>query len=67
MESILLNEKNAVLIALVISAFISWFAIPIVVKVTSIRHLTDRPGTRKIHKREIPTLGGVGLYAGFSF
>jgi UDP-N-acetylmuramyl pentapeptide phosphotransferase/UDP-N-acetylglucosamine-1-phosphate transferase len=67
MESILLNEKNAVLIALVIAAFISWFAIPIVVKVTSIRHLTDRPGTRKIHKREIPTLGGVGLYAGFSF
>lgn len=67
MESILLNDKNAALIALVIGLLISWFSIPVVVKVTLLKRLTDKPGSRKIHKREIPTLGGVALFAGFSF
>jgi UDP-N-acetylmuramyl pentapeptide phosphotransferase/UDP-N-acetylglucosamine-1-phosphate transferase len=68
MNAILLNDRTAVLIALVISMLVSWFAIPVVVKVSLIKRLTDKPGGgRKIHKREIPTLGGVALYAGFSF
>jgi UDP-N-acetylmuramyl pentapeptide phosphotransferase/UDP-N-acetylglucosamine-1-phosphate transferase len=66
MESFFVNEKIAVLIALVVSVFITWFSIPIVVRVVTLRHLTDLPGMRKIHKRAIPTLGGVAIFAGFS-
>jgi len=66
MESLFLNEKFAVLIALVVSILITWFSVPIVVRVATLRNLTDLPGKRKIHKREIPTLGGIAIFAGFS-
>ena len=66
MESLFLNEKFAVLLALVVSVFVTWFSIPIVVRVATLRNLTDLPGKRKIHKREIPTLGGIAIFAGFS-
>jgi UDP-N-acetylmuramyl pentapeptide phosphotransferase/UDP-N-acetylglucosamine-1-phosphate transferase len=66
MGSIFLDEKFAVLIALAVSVFITWFSIPIVVRVATMRNLTDLPGKRKIHKREIPTLGGIAIFAGFS-
>lgn len=66
MGSLFLNEKFAVLIALVVSVLITWFSIPIVVRVATLRNFTDLPGKRKIHKREIPTLGGIAIFAGFS-
>jgi UDP-GlcNAc:undecaprenyl-phosphate/decaprenyl-phosphate GlcNAc-1-phosphate transferase len=61
------KELIAVLLAFAGSVFIAWFSMPLVVKVATLRNLTDPPGHRKIHKKEIPTLGGVGIFAGFSF
>jgi UDP-GlcNAc:undecaprenyl-phosphate GlcNAc-1-phosphate transferase len=55
------------LLAFIGALFIAWYFIPRVVKIAEIRHLTDLPGLIKIHKKEIPTLGGVGIYAGFAF
>lgn len=60
------KELPALLLAFASATFIAWYSIPIVVKVASIRHLTDSPGPRKIHKKEIPTLGGIGIYGGFA-
>ena len=29
------------------------------------RHLEDKPDKHKIHKDDVPTLGGIGIFAGF--
>jgi len=55
------------MIALASAMFVAWYIIPRVVKVALKRHLTDLPSLIKIHKKEVPTLGGIGIYAGFVF
>ncbi len=35
------------------------------IRVVNERHLDDKPGNHKIHNKEIPTLGGIGIFAGF--
>ena len=67
MDVSFINSVLAPAIAFVCATLISLFAIPIVVRVTSLKGLTDSPDFRKIHKKEIPTLGGVALFAGFMF
>ena len=67
MEVSLINGSLAPAVAFVCATLISLFAIPIVVRVTSLKGLTDSPDFRKIHKKDIPALGGVALFAGFMF
>ncbi len=55
----------AILLAFAIALAITWYYIPKVVTVVKQRHLEDKPGRHKIHKSEIPTLGGIGIFAGF--
>jgi UDP-GlcNAc:undecaprenyl-phosphate GlcNAc-1-phosphate transferase len=62
-----LKEIISVFLAFTSAMLISWFSIPLVVKVATLRNLTDPPGQRKIHKNNIPTLGGIGIFAGFAF
>lgn len=62
-----LKDWQALLLAFAGSMLISWYSIPRVIKVAKYRKLTDKPGKHKIHHDEIPTLGGVGIFAGFSF
>lgn len=57
----------AVVMALLSAMFVTWLAIPLVVKIAKVRKLTDPPGPRKIHRQAIPTLGGIGIFAGFTF
>ncbi|MDT8375051.1 MAG: MraY family glycosyltransferase [Bacteroidales bacterium] len=57
----------AILLAFVSSVAITWYYLPKVLKVVNERHLLDKPGKHKIHKKEIPTLGGIGIFAGFIF
>lgn len=41
---------------------------PIVIKVAKIKHLVDVPTFgRKVHKRSVPTIGGVAIFAAFVF
>lgn len=47
------------------ASIITWLAIPRIVRIAKYRKLIDRPGQRKIHKSEIPTLGGIGIFSGF--
>ena len=45
--------------------FITFFAIPIIIQVAREKKLFDEPDERKVHKMVIPTLGGLGIFAGF--
>jgi UDP-GlcNAc:undecaprenyl-phosphate/decaprenyl-phosphate GlcNAc-1-phosphate transferase len=63
----ILGDWQSVLLAFVSSVCITLYAIPSVIKTSSLLHFTDRPGLRKVHKIEIPTLGGIGIAGGFIF
>jgi UDP-N-acetylmuramyl pentapeptide phosphotransferase/UDP-N-acetylglucosamine-1-phosphate transferase len=49
-----------------LSFLITFFAIPVIIQVAKDKKLFDEPDERKIHKAVIPTLGGLGIFAGFS-
>jgi len=57
MQNILLSGTLAFLI--------TFFAIPIIIQVSREKKLYDEPDERKVHKMVIPTLGGLGIFAGF--
>ena len=57
MDKILLSGGLAFLI--------SFFAIPVIIQVAKDKKLFDEPDERKVHKVVIPTLGGLGIFAGF--
>ena len=57
MENILLSTGLAFLI--------TFFAIPVIIEVAKNKKLFDEPDERKVHKAVIPTLGGLGIFAGF--
>jgi UDP-N-acetylmuramyl pentapeptide phosphotransferase/UDP-N-acetylglucosamine-1-phosphate transferase len=44
---------------------ITFFSIPVIIEVAKDKKLFDEPGGRKVHKAVIPTLGGLGIFAGF--
>jgi len=46
---------------------VSLYSLPKIVRVARHRKLSDPPGTHKIHRSEIPALGGVAIFGGFSF
>jgi len=54
-----------VLIATVLSFVVTYFAIPILIRVAELKHLYDEPDERKSHKSRVPTLGGIGFFSGF--
>lgn len=54
------------LIGSVIAFLITYSAIPIIIRVAEAKHLFDVPDDdRKLHKSPIPSLGGIGIFAGF--
>ncbi len=57
MDNIILSGALAFLI--------TFFAIPIIIQVAREKKLFDEPDERKVHKMVIPTLGGLGIFAGF--
>jgi len=51
-----------------ITAFVITFvAIPSIIKISIIKNLFDEPNGRKAHKSNIPTLGGLAIFAGVVF
>ena len=43
---------------------ITFYAIPVIIKIAKTKRLFDFPEERKIHIKPIPSLGGVGIFAG---
>ncbi|MEO0403972.1 MAG: MraY family glycosyltransferase, partial [Bacteroidota bacterium] len=48
------------------TAFLLFFiAMPSLIKVAKLKHLVDEPGeARKLHRRSVPTIGGILIFAG---
>jgi UDP-N-acetylmuramyl pentapeptide phosphotransferase/UDP-N-acetylglucosamine-1-phosphate transferase len=60
---------NALILALVfVTAFmVVLYSTPPLIKVAILKRLFDEPGERKIHKRVIPTIGGIIIFAATLF
>ena len=54
-----------VLLSVIISFSITLLAIPAIITVAERKKLFDIPDERKIHQLPIPSLGGLGIFAGF--
>ncbi len=65
MPELMITGWLAIVLAFLCSLAITWYYIPKVIKVVRVRHLEDKPGIHKIHKNDVPTLGGIGIFAGF--
>ena len=56
---------NHILLSTALAFLITYFAIPVIIEVAESKKLFDEPDERKVHKAVIPTLGGLGIFAGF--
>jgi len=54
-----------ILLSAALAFIITFFAIPVIIQVAKDKKLFDEPDERKVHKTVIPTLGGLGIFAGF--
>lgn len=54
-----------ILLSAALAFLITFFAIPVIIQVAKDKKLFDEPDERKVHKNVIPTLGGLGIFAGF--
>jgi UDP-GlcNAc:undecaprenyl-phosphate/decaprenyl-phosphate GlcNAc-1-phosphate transferase len=50
----------------ILSFIISFYAIPVIILVANWKKLYDLPGERKIHSAPVPSLGGLGIFVGFT-
>jgi UDP-GlcNAc:undecaprenyl-phosphate/decaprenyl-phosphate GlcNAc-1-phosphate transferase len=55
---------DQIIIAILIAFVITYVAIPSIIKVAIKKKLYDLPNERKVHKRPIPSLGGLGMFIG---
>jgi UDP-N-acetylmuramyl pentapeptide phosphotransferase/UDP-N-acetylglucosamine-1-phosphate transferase len=54
-----------IVLSLFVSFAITFLAIPVIIFVAEKKKLYDVPDERKIHATPIPSLGGLGIFAGF--
>ncbi len=54
-----------IILSAILAFVITFFAIPVVIAIAKTKKLFDEPDERKVHKAVTPTLGGVGIFAGF--
>jgi UDP-GlcNAc:undecaprenyl-phosphate/decaprenyl-phosphate GlcNAc-1-phosphate transferase len=54
-----------ILLGTLLAFIITYAAIPVIINVSNIKKLYDHPNARKIHAIPVPSLGGLGIFAGF--
>lgn len=54
-----------ILLASSVAFVVTFLAIPVILQVAEEKKLYDVPDDRKVHTRLIPSLGGIGIFAGF--
>jgi UDP-N-acetylmuramyl pentapeptide phosphotransferase/UDP-N-acetylglucosamine-1-phosphate transferase len=60
--------ENTILLGFITAFFIVLLATPSLIKVAKLKHLVDEPGEdRKIHRRSIPTIGGIIIFGAVLF
>ncbi len=56
------------LLAFLTALFLGLVIMPVVIKVAKMKYLVDEPTeSRKVHKRSVPTIGGICIFATFLF
>jgi UDP-GlcNAc:undecaprenyl-phosphate/decaprenyl-phosphate GlcNAc-1-phosphate transferase len=58
---------EAVLFSFLTSFMVTVFFTPSLIMVAKLKNLNDEPGERKLHKRKIPTIGGIMIFASTVF
>lgn len=61
-----LTPEIVFLLTLVVSFAVTYLSIPSIVSVARAKKLFDEPSRRKSHIQQIPTLGGIALFAGIT-
>ncbi len=61
------NIINTVIFSFITAVGITFLSIPAIIKVAKEKQLYDEPNKRKSHTTKIPTLGGIGIFAGVMF
>ncbi len=56
---------DKILLGTAIAFIIAFAAIPVIIQVSDAKKLFDIPDERKVHLSPIPSLGGLGIFAGF--
>jgi UDP-GlcNAc:undecaprenyl-phosphate/decaprenyl-phosphate GlcNAc-1-phosphate transferase len=54
-----------IILSSILAFIITFFSIPVIMEIAQKKKLFDEPDERKVHKAVIPTLGGLGIFAGF--
>jgi UDP-N-acetylmuramyl pentapeptide phosphotransferase/UDP-N-acetylglucosamine-1-phosphate transferase len=54
-----------IILSAALAFLVTYFAIPVIIQIAKDKKLFDEPDERKVHKVVIPTLGGLGIFAGF--
>ncbi len=55
-----------IIIGTITAFLVTFYAIPVIIRVAQVKKLFDVPNERKIHKSPIPSLGGLGIFVGFT-
>ena len=61
-----LSYEIILLLSFLVSFSVTYLSIPSIIGVARYRKFYDEPSSRKSHIRQIPTLGGVAIFAGFT-
>lgn len=56
-----------VVLSMITAFTLTYLAIPSIINVAERKNLMDEPGERHAHEKRIPTLGGIGIFAGVIF
>jgi UDP-GlcNAc:undecaprenyl-phosphate/decaprenyl-phosphate GlcNAc-1-phosphate transferase len=51
------------LLSCLVACFVAVVAIPVVIKISEIKSLMEKPGERRAHKTPTPTFGGIAIFA----
>ncbi len=58
---------NIIILSFITAFLITFSAIPSIINIARVKNLFDEPGDRASHKDSVPTLGGLGIFAGVIF
>jgi UDP-N-acetylmuramyl pentapeptide phosphotransferase/UDP-N-acetylglucosamine-1-phosphate transferase len=54
---------NSIIQSILLSFFICYISLPVIIAIADIKKLYDEPSQRKVHFVPVPSLGGVGIFA----
>lgn len=56
-----------IILSFITAFMVTYLAIPSIINVARLKNLIDEPSDRASHTTSVPTLGGLGIFAGFIF